>query len=530
MTPSASARPDGDATVSSLSRGQLIDVLSDTVRDLERLDLTLQALGVVEARRLRIRLIGQVKDHVLPRLQDADVPAVVVVGGSTGAGKSTLVNSVLGTDVSAAGVLRPTTRTPVLVVNPEDAAALADHPVAAVGHTVVSDAVPVGLALVDASDLDSVHEANRLLATRLLEAADLWLFVTTAARYGDQTPWASLEEAVRRQTPIAVVLNRVPARILPEVRRDLMERLTELGLAESPFVVIPDEGPHEGLLPEASVAELRDWLLLLAGRHRAAGLVRRTGRSLWTALRADLTALADDVDAQDDAATRLEAESQRLLERPTALVCSEVERGTFGEGAPTTRWLALASTGGALASLAQGGRLAHGFFGRATRARTEALALLAADAREAVAARLEAIVLSTADEAARTWAAVGAAEPAARLLPPLPDANAVVERWVAEVGATVKTVPKRMTPAGVTDLLVAGATGVAGARDAAERLGLGPALAEARSSLRQTLTTALAGVIPAGAAQSLAPDPALAAALRLRAGELIPFSRHGAVA
>ena len=76
MTPSASARPDGDATVSSLSRGQLIDVLSDTVRDLERLDLTLQALGVVEARRLRIRLIGQVKDHVLPRLQNADIPAI----------------------------------------------------------------------------------------------------------------------------------------------------------------------------------------------------------------------------------------------------------------------------------------------------------------------------------------------------------------------------------------------------------------------------------------------------------------------
>ena len=42
-----------------------------------------------------------------------------MVGGSTGAGKSTLVNSVVG-EVSHAGVLRPTTRSPVLVRHPAD--------------------------------------------------------------------------------------------------------------------------------------------------------------------------------------------------------------------------------------------------------------------------------------------------------------------------------------------------------------------------------------------------------------------------
>ena len=46
----------------------------------------------------------------------------MVVGGSTGAGKSTLVNSLVRAPVSAAGVLRPTTRAPVLVCNPADAA------------------------------------------------------------------------------------------------------------------------------------------------------------------------------------------------------------------------------------------------------------------------------------------------------------------------------------------------------------------------------------------------------------------------
>ena len=287
MAASVSLLPPGDVPVSALSRAQLINVLTDTVGDLERLELMLDADGVADARRLRTSLVGQVRDHVLPRLADAELPAVVVVGGSTGAGKSTLVNSVLGAEVSDAGVLRPTTRTPVLVVNPEDIKAFTEHPLAQVCLTVVSDAVPSGLALVDASDLDSVHEANRTLAVRLLEAADLWLFITTAARYGDHTPWSTLEDAAGRRTPIGVVLNRVPARILPEVRRDLVERLEGLGLAESPFFVVPDVGPHEGLLPESSVAPLRDWLRLLAGRHRAAGLVRRTGRSTWAGLRAD---------------------------------------------------------------------------------------------------------------------------------------------------------------------------------------------------------------------------------------------------
>ena len=189
--PAPSRHSEDDAPVSSLSRAQLLDVLTDLVRDLERLDLALSADGIEAARTLRDGLIGQVRDQVIPRLQDADIPSIVVIGGSTGAGKSTLVNSVLGQEVSDAGVLRPTTRTPVLVANPEDMESLSEHPLTEVCRQEVSSAIPPGLALIDASDLDSVHEANRSLAGRLLEAADLWLFVTTAARYGDQTPWTT---------------------------------------------------------------------------------------------------------------------------------------------------------------------------------------------------------------------------------------------------------------------------------------------------------------------------------------------------
>src|SRR6185312_4018983 len=146
--------------------------------------------------------------YLLPRLARLDAPLLVVVGGSTGAGKSTLVNSIVRTPVSPAGVLRPTTRAPVLVCHPSDmpwfteanilpglqrttGASSAGSAAADIRtlQVVSAPALTPGLALLDAPDIDSVVDANRALATQLLAAADLWLFVTTASRYADAVPW-----------------------------------------------------------------------------------------------------------------------------------------------------------------------------------------------------------------------------------------------------------------------------------------------------------------------------------------------------
>ena len=57
---------------------------------------------------------------------------------------------------------------------------------------VESSALPAGMALLDAPDIDSVVSANRAIATQLLSAADLWLFVTTAARYAQDRMVAAI--------------------------------------------------------------------------------------------------------------------------------------------------------------------------------------------------------------------------------------------------------------------------------------------------------------------------------------------------
>src|ERR671920_1399525 len=76
--------------------------------------------GASAPRHVRDELVAQIDDYLLPRLRSMEAPLLMVVGGSTGAGKSTLVNSLVGAAVSPAGVLRPTTRAPVLVCHPDD--------------------------------------------------------------------------------------------------------------------------------------------------------------------------------------------------------------------------------------------------------------------------------------------------------------------------------------------------------------------------------------------------------------------------
>jgi GTPase SAR1 family protein len=166
-----------------------------------------------------------------------------VVGGSTGAGKSTLVNSLVRERVTTSGVLRPTTRSPVLVHHPDDSSwfeagtLLPDLARTTTStndggalHLVTSSAVPAGLAVLDAPDVDSVDAQNRALAGQLLAAADLWIFVTSAARYADQVPWDFLRRAAERSAAVAIVLDRTSPDAIDEVRGHLARMLSARGL------------------------------------------------------------------------------------------------------------------------------------------------------------------------------------------------------------------------------------------------------------------------------------------------------------
>ena len=327
-------------------------------------------------------MLDQLDDHLLPRLADLSAPAIVVVAGSTGAGKSTLVNSVLGTQVTQAGVLRPTTRRPVLAHHPDDAELLAHHPVLDAVEVVAHDDVPPGIALLDAPDIDSVLESNRDIAHRLLEAADLWLFVTTAARYGDALPWRILDDAMARGASIAMVLNRVPPDALHAVRGDLLGRLRARDMATVPLFVVADVGPHEGLLEAKAVAPIKRWLTMLAGPDRARSIISRTLRGSLASLRPWVDDLAEAVQAQADAAHAVRLELGPVIEAPAASARGRVMAGEVAAGTAHSRWAQLTAMGAPLADVVSRRGRVRGR-ARSARARSAALASLVTDLRGA---------------------------------------------------------------------------------------------------------------------------------------------------
>src|SRR4051794_19833861 len=105
-----------------MAHDELADALLTLRTRIGDVRLPLETASAEIGRADRARVLDQLDDYLLPRLRDPGAPVLVVVGGSTGAGKSTVVNSLVGAEVSQPGVLRPTTRWPVLVHHPLDAA------------------------------------------------------------------------------------------------------------------------------------------------------------------------------------------------------------------------------------------------------------------------------------------------------------------------------------------------------------------------------------------------------------------------
>ncbi|MER6626865.1 dynamin family protein [Streptomyces sp. NPDC000987] len=350
-------------------RPQLLDALSALRDRVAAARFPLPLAGAPRARANRDELLAQLDDYLVPRLRDPEAPLLAVVGGSTGAGKSTLVNSLVGRRVSEAGVLRPTTRTPVLVCHPEDhhwfsgMRVLPDLtrvwvpqqeatddlllPGGNPGRVLrieTVDTLPPGLALLDAPDVDSLVADNRVLAAELICAADVWVMVTTAARYADAVPWHLLRAAKEYDVTLVTVLDRVPHQVVSEVSRQYAALLTKAGLGDVPrFTVpeLPESAWGGGLLPASAVASLRDWLVHhardpVARQHAMA----RTAYGVLGSLKARMPELACAAAAQYAAAVRLTTAVDLAYDSEQARVRERLQAGAVLAGDALKRWRA----------------------------------------------------------------------------------------------------------------------------------------------------------------------------------------------
>lgn len=471
-------------------RPQLLDALSALRDRVASVRLPLPLPGAPRARQTRAELLAQLDDYLVPRLKAPEAPMLAVVGGSTGAGKSTLVNSLVGRQVSEAGVLRPTTRTPVLVCHPDDhhwfagMRVLPDlmrvwvphgeeelpaartrardrgpadtHATREMRIETVSS-LPRGLAILDAPDIDSLVVENRTLAAQLICAADVWVMVTTASRYADAVPWHLLRTAKQYRATLITVLDRVPHQVLAEVSRQYGALLTKAGLGDVPrFTVpeLPESTGGGGLLPASAVAPLFAWLAHHAqdpaARQYAVG---RTALGALDSLKRRMPELASAVAAQHAAAVRLTSAVEDAYKREGKRVRGRLDHGAVLAGDALTRW-------------------------RGYPLDTSADELLDSLA-ESLAALLQCAVAAADERIAEAWRR----EPAAGAVSlPAPDREAgerigmAVRRWrrvleeLAEEEAAKSDRQPAPDPGGVAALLVAALLGGKRARPAGEKL------------------------------------------------------------
>jgi energy-coupling factor transporter ATP-binding protein EcfA2 len=386
--------------------------------------LVFDIAGADEVAAERAKLLSQIDDYLLPRVRESAAPLLVALVGSTGAGKSTLVNSVVGTRVSQTGVRRPTTNSPVLACHPDDIHWFAENMflptlprvrqegLARPGRDgllvlAASEGMTKGIALLDTPDIDSVVRAHYDFAYQFLDASDLWLFMTSASRYADAPVWELLQHARERGAALGVVLSRVP----PSHRNELVAHFNAMldanGIQAENRFVIPETGIVDGFLPDDIFQPIRDWLNETAQHtDRRVAVLGQTMSGMLDTFKTRVPRLAAHVDAQVVLSTRLRREAQNAYVAALAEFDESTRGGRLLAGEVLARWQDYAASGDLGAAL-RGKRSMTAMRRGGKRARTDATTTRLAALEAALRGALQALVVSVADRAAehvaRVW-------------------------------------------------------------------------------------------------------------------------------
>jgi energy-coupling factor transporter ATP-binding protein EcfA2 len=374
------------------------------------------------------QLADLLRGHIRVRAASLDAPLVVLLVGPTGAGKSTIFNTVAGRAASPTGVLRPTTRVAVILVHPDDRAALEEGAFAGIQPNqlrFVEDAsLQPGLAVVDAPDIDSLEHANRALADRLVEAADLCCFVTTATRYADRVPWAVLSRVEERGLPLLVVVNRMPpdaadrAEILADIRRlvanaglrDLLAASTGPDAPPRELIAVREgdlAAEGDRLAPE-TIRPLDDEIQRLrAGREARRELAARALTGSLRGLGDSLDRIADDVEHEAIDVEALRRTADRAFEQGLTALQDEISHGRFLREEALRHWQAYVGADQITRFFSEGIGRVRGAISAVFRPATAPVAEL----RAATTDDLLDVARLQAAEAARRTAAAWASEP-----------------------------------------------------------------------------------------------------------------------
>ena len=290
-----------------------------------------------------------VVDRASGRLRLSADHTVVAIAGATGSGKSSTFNALTGLELSAVGVRRPTTSWATACVWGREGA---DELLQWLGipprhqttrdsmlDTVREDNALQGVVLLDLPDHDSTEVSHHLEVDRLVQLADLLVWVLDPQKYADAAIHDRyLAPLATHRDVMVVVLNHIDT--VPEDRREAMvddvrRLLVADGLAKVPVIAL---SARQGV----GLAELRGEI---AQRVSAKKMTRAR-------LDADLKAAASRMEAASGSARGRDLPKDRVVALEDALaeaagvpvVVDAVERSTRlragrATGWPVTAWL-----------------------------------------------------------------------------------------------------------------------------------------------------------------------------------------------
>ncbi|GAB3865638.1 hypothetical protein GCM10028801_36330 [Nocardioides maradonensis] len=235
------ARIEGLRAAVEAARGHISDASLD------------EALSAAERSTGRLRLSAQ---HT-----------VVAIAGATGSGKSSTFNNLVGLELSSIGVRRPTTSWATAVVwGSEGAGEVLEWLGIPPRHHTMRDSLLDtrredssldGIVLMDLPDHDSTEVSHHLEVDRLVELADLLVWVVDPQKYADAALHDRyLKPLATHQDVMVVVLNHIDT-IAEDKRAGMVADVRRLLAADGlPDVTVIPVSAREGLGMDALRSEL----------------------------------------------------------------------------------------------------------------------------------------------------------------------------------------------------------------------------------------------------------------------------------
>lgn len=471
----------------------LVTALDNLRRVVAACAFSLSADRADDRRDARDRLRREL-EALVARVRALGSPLLVVVGGVTGSGKSTIVNTLVGRAVSRTGVIRPTTANPVLIVHPVDehwftddrvmrdfvrvelsgAATLSESD----GRTprlqlVTEEDAPLGLALVDAPDIDSVSARNRAVADALLDAADVWLWCTSAAKYADEESMRYLHRAGARRTALAVALTRVDPDHVDELLDDFREKLMERAALEPELFVVETARVIDERLPRPTVGSIERWLRELSGPMVRRSRRRQTIEGALDVMSDDVATLITAVEDENETLKVLLEVVNRTVAQSRHEFSSALDDGRALRDEVLQRWNRFAGSTGMLALVERAGERATAWARTLMSSVSGDRAEEEAEVREAVATDVASLATQLLELASgrivHEWGTIPAGRELLEAHPELTEqpmdlparAEKTVDEWQATVVRLVETkgAKRRIQARWLSGVLNATATG-----------------------------------------------------------------------